>query len=301
MAKKRRTDRPISRILLRLAKHSASSNSQQQRLEKNALGLFRLNKWVAHVVSYFRLQLRHRARQKLTLKRVRPRRLQSGEQFSRVAIALGYGMRKKHFALPSRAIQTSGGGPVTLRMVQAGPDQAVMEMGVDYSKAEPPDRSYYADFCDVQKARLGYSLVFGKLIPGTSKLRTKIEVNFPAEMFFQQLWRVATSEGFYGTVRKIVGATKLAALDKVSDTDKVQSFRSNNAYMGVWGEEAMIDFFYISPRDIHFFRIKKADDATLEPVVRVVMETVLLDEFLEKCRPFAEDRSRLEIPVAEVR
>lgn len=173
-----------------------------------------------------------------------------------------------------------------LRIVEAGPGHAVMEMGIDYSRADVPERAYYADYCDVQKARVGYSLLFGKLIPGTSKLRTKVEVSFPEDMFRRQLW--GTSRDFHETVRTAAEKTKLPPVENVEDTDKVQTFRSNNVFMGMWDGESLADFYYISPRDIHFLRIKKKAEVSLEPVVRIVMATALLYEFLEKCRPYAE-------------
>jgi hypothetical protein len=160
-------------------------------------------------------------------------------------------------------------------------------MQVDYSRAEVPERSYYADYCHVQKARVGFSLVFGKLVPESKRLRTKIEIAFPEEIFTLHLWN--NSRSFHETVRRLTGQP-LPELDKVEDTEKVQTFRSNNVFMGVWGQDAVADFYYISPRDIHMLRTKNAD-VNLEPVVRVAMETALMLEFLEKCRPFV-DRAR---------
>lgn len=183
-------------------------------------------------------------------------------------------------------MQGSGHGPVTLRLFQADAEHSVLEMGIDYGKAEVPERSYYADYCEVREARLGYSLVFAKLIPGSRRLRTKVEVAFPAEMFRLQLW--GGSREFHKTVQRLAGSAELPRVTNVEDTDKVQSFRSNNAFMGVWGEEALIDFYYLSPRDMHFVRMRQKADAFLEPVVRIVMGTGLMLEFLEACRPFAE-------------
>ena len=52
-----------------------------------------------------------------------------------------------------------------------------------------------------------------------------------------------------------------------------------------------MDFYYISPRDVHFLKLKQISAATLEPVVRVVMDTALVYEFLEKCRSFIQERT----------
>jgi hypothetical protein len=70
----------------------------------------------------------------------------------------------------------------------------------------------------------------------------------------------------------------------VEDTDKVQTFRANNVFMGAFGEESVMDFYYLSPRDMHqATQGKKEGNFTLEPVIRVAMGTVLIFEFLEKC------------------
>jgi len=197
-------------------------------------------------------------------------------------------MSRKHLPIPARAAQHLTSGPIALRVVESTPDHVVMEMGVDYTKVTPPERSYYADYCDVRRARLGYSLFFGKLIAGTDALRTKIEVAFPEDMFIQQLW--GTSREFHKALRAVAEKVSLPPTGQVTDTDKVQTFRSNNAFMGMWGEEALIDFYYLSPRDLHFLRMGHPGDVGLEGIVRVVLGTPLLFEFLEKCRPFVEGK-----------
>lgn len=206
-------------------------------------------------------------------------------------------MSKRRMPLPSQALAISGKGPVAVRVVQAGPEptQALVEITVDYRNAETPNRAYFADYCDVQKGRFGYSLVFGKLIPGSSVLRTKIEITYPQEMFLRQLW--ATSRELHKTVRDLPLRENPTPVDSVQDTDKVQTFRSNNVFMGVWGEDSVLDFYYLSPKDMHEARTRQRADVSLEPVIRVVMDTALLYEFLEKCRPFAEEHSRPEAAV----
>jgi hypothetical protein len=170
---------------------------------------------------------------------------------------------------------------VRFRVLDVKGDMAQVEVGVDYSKAEIPSRAYYADFCDVVKDRLGYTLMFGKLIPGTTALRTKIEIAFPEEMFVRHLW--ASSRKFHLTVEKLAQSAKLVPLGKVQDTDKVQTFGSNNVLMAAWSQESVMDFYYVSPRDLQGMMTKTANTAYVEPVVRVVMGTALIYEFLEKC------------------
>jgi hypothetical protein len=202
-------------------------------------------------------------------------------------------MSKKH-QIGSHALQVARDGPVNVQVVQTGPNQFICQIAVDYRHAPIPDRAYYADYCDIQRARSGFGLFFGKLITGTSKLRTKIEIDFSEEMFNKQLW--ATSREFHKTVQSAVETMHFAPMNEVEDTDKVQTFRSNNVCMVAMGEEAVMDFYYLSPRDVQ----QQGGSPGLEPVVRVVMPTPLILEFLEKCRQFVESRPEVEVSESEV-
>jgi hypothetical protein len=187
----------------------------------------------------------------------------------------------------TREIEISGRGPVHLRAKRLDDGVMAIEMGVDYEKAQVPERFYYADMCDVVRDRVGLSLQFGKLIPGTSQLRTKIEIGFPEDQFVRQLW--GSSREFHETIRRIAKGMLPPEIDKPGVTDKVQTFRSNNVFMAVIGHEAVMDFYYISPGDIHYVQAKKKHEVQLEPVVRITLGTSVLYEFLEKCRPYAEE------------
>ena len=207
-------------------------------------------------------------------------------------------MPRRHMPSPSQAIVTTARGPVSVRVVQAGPDpsHALVEIAVDYRNAEIPGRAYFADHCEVLKGRFGYTLLFGKLVPGRKALRTQIEITFPQEMFVRQLW--ATSRELHKVVKQLPHKEAPDFSGSVEGTEKVQTFRSNNVFMGVWGEDSVLDFYYLSPKDMHDLRNKQSSNVSLEPVVRVVMDTGLLDEFLEQCRPFAEAGSQPEPMIA---
>ena len=208
-------------------------------------------------------------------------------------------MSKRNNIGSARTLQASGGSALKVRFLQTDEHQAVCEFMVDYRQAAVPERFYSADYCDVQRARSGFGLLFGKLIIGTSKLRTKIEIDFPQDMFVRQLW--ASSKDFYKTVQTIADKMHLPPVTDLEETDKVQTFRANNVFMGVWGEEGVIDFYYISPRDMHFAQFQQRGDAGLEPVIRVLMSAALLFEFLEKCRHQIESFPEIQVSPMEVR
>lgn len=182
-------------------------------------------------------------------------------------------------------LEVSSTGPVRLRIVPVDATTALMEIGVNYAQAPVPLLNYDADYCDVVQGRTAITLIFGKLKAGSNQLRTKIEIAFSEEHFFRQLW--GSTRELHDAIEKL---SRRFAPNPVSavETDKVQCLRANNVFMAVLGGEAVLDFYYISPGDIHLVRQKHKKEISLDPVVRVVVSTPVLLEFLDKCRPFAD-------------
>jgi hypothetical protein len=192
---------------------------------------------------------------------------------------------ERKFVATGRPLAAQPKGPVRLRFVEKG-DSAFVEIGVDYERAEVPDRRYYADYCDVIEARSGVSLVFGRLVPGGSALRTKVEISFPESMFVRQFWR--SSRQFQEGLEQEFKGKHLPPVKELQDTDKVQAFRANNVFMARMSDDAIMDFYYIAPPDIHFVQSGRRSDVYLEPIIRIAMPTALTLELLEKCKPHAE-------------
>ncbi len=171
-------------------------------------------------------------------------------------------------------------------MTQVSPDTAAVEMSVDYRLAPIPDRAYYADYSNVQQSRFGLTLSFGKLASDQRALRTKIEVVFPETMFQKQL--LGSTAGLRRTLEQLLGDKKLPKIPGLNEeTEKTQTFRSNNVFMAIWGEEGVLDFYYISPRDYFLSHAEQGAEVGLEPVVRVVLDAALMKEFLDTCQLFA--------------
>jgi hypothetical protein len=162
----------------------------------------------------------------------------------------------------------------------------MMEIGVDYAQAPAPHLNYDADYCDVVQGRTGVAFVFGKLKAGSGQLRTKIEITFSEEHFFRQFW--GTSRELHRYLEQSIKRLPLSPVLAFADTDKVQCLRANNAFVAILGEEAVLDFYYISPGDVHLVRQKQKKEIALDSVVRVVVDSAVLLELLAKCEPFAE-------------
>lgn len=192
---------------------------------------------------------------------------------------------ERKFMSPGRSIAAQPKGPVRLHFVESG-DQTLLELGVDYEKAEVPDRRYYADYCKVVESRSAITLIFGRLDPSNSVLRTKVEISFPETLFLNQLWQ--SSREAHESLEKHLAAKRIAPLQEPQETDKVQGFRANNVFMASISDDAILDFYYIAPPDIHFVRTGKRSDVYLEPIIRIALGTPLMLEFLDQCRPHAE-------------
>jgi hypothetical protein len=183
-------------------------------------------------------------------------------------------------------LEVSGRGPVRLRLVRAEASMVTVEIGIDYAKAPVPHLHYEADYCDVVAARAGIALTFGKLRPTSDILRNKVEVSFSPEFFVKNVW--GTTRQLHETTRRMVAGKELTDLGRLPEPEKVQCFRANNVFMAVLPSEAVLDFYYISPGDVQFAQLRKKQEIELEPVVRVLVSTPLLLEFLDKCKPVAE-------------
>jgi hypothetical protein len=179
-----------------------------------------------------------------------------------------------------------GQGAVRMRVTRTGPKENTIELKVEYDKAEVPARAYYADYCEVIKGRSGVSLLFGKLKPGTSVLRNKVEIVFPEELFVRQLWK--NSRDLHEKMREEFNRRPLEPILDLTDTDTVQAFRANNVMMIGARDEALMDFYYIAPTEVHYAYLKKKAEITLDPVIRIVLSGSLVFELLEKCAKIVE-------------
>jgi len=185
-----------------------------------------------------------------------------------------------------------GSGPVRYRTIgQPEASATAVRLAIDYNEAPVPEHFYVADYAYVANLETDVLLVFGKRERSEApqdKLRSKVEVFFPVLFFVTQLWK--SSRDFHLTLRKSVEdqhySTPVAPSSDVA-AEKVQTLYSNNALIVQSSGEAMIDFFYISPRDL-YLRTRKNQEIKLEGVVRIVLAAPLLLSLLDACVPIVE-------------
>ena len=184
---------------------------------------------------------------------------------------------QQRFTAAPTALEKAHSGPIRMRIRELKEGQGLIELALDYWKAEVPSRAYFADYATVLEGRADVTLLFGRLVPGTEKLRTQVEISFSRDSFVAQLWK--SSRGLHENLRKTTDR-QLAQLKNVVYSDVVHTSRANNVFMAILGEEALLDFYYIAPSDIHFVRLGHRSQVNLEPVIRISLPSPLLLEFL---------------------
>jgi hypothetical protein len=181
-----------------------------------------------------------------------------------------------------------GSGPVSYRVIGQPEAPAGVILAVDYTEAPVPEHFYVADYVYAANLDSDVLLVFGKGERSEApqeKLRSKVEVFFPALSFVTQFWK--SCRDFHGQLRKVVEDQHYRPHDVPSSdayAEKVQTLHSNNALIVLSGGEAMIDFFYISPRDL-FLKTRKNQEVRLEALVRILLAPPLLLSLLDACTP----------------
>jgi hypothetical protein len=196
-------------------------------------------------------------------------------------------MMGKQMAISAKALRANADrGPVFMKLEQVGTDQARVFMSLDFSRASVPELSYFADYCDVHRKRSWVDLVFGKLADSGTELRTKVEVAFPTSFFNRQLW--ASSAGPRDTAQKFVGENAVVFPKIPESREKIQTFRANSVFLAMQSEEAVLDFYYLSAKEVFMLRAHPERDAILQPVIRICTDTYLMDAFFKMCAPLVD-------------
>jgi hypothetical protein len=188
----------------------------------------------------------------------------------------------------ARTDQWISSGAVRYRLMGSSQNPVGIELGVDYAKAPVPEHFYVADYLFVEEDQSQIMLTFGKLDrPATDKLRSKVEIYFNPLMFVKQLW--ATSREFHQMLKKYIEDRGLRppTWERLFEAPKAQTFQSNQVLMLLTEGESLLDFFYISPKDM-YYKPRMAEKLDIEPLVRIILTPELIASFLDSCKPLAE-------------
>lgn len=188
-------------------------------------------------------------------------------------------------------VQVGSSGPVTAVFRQAADGGTEVQISFDYSKADKPEFSYVADHCSVSLGDSGYIIAFGKMTSDQCSLRTRMEISFPEGMFQKQL--INSTRDFMSRMPKGVSIRDVTQRT-FPDPDKLQTLRSNNVMVGAWGDEAVADFYFLSPSEFAIAGRALPTDIRLAPVVRVTLSIGLLRDFLTKCHQFDNHTPNVE-------
>lgn len=175
-----------------------------------------------------------------------------------------------------------GNGPVQYRIDGPVETPASISMRVDYADAPVPRDYYVADYFYVENADPNVLMVFGKM-EGQDKLRTKLEIFFPSVYFVKQLWK--SSRVFHQTLRDYVAQFNYqpgVSGQRGLVAEKAQTLHSNNVFMVISGGDSMMDFYYISPREM-YYRPRRKQAIDLEPLARVIISPPLFLGLLNEC------------------
>lgn len=129
------------------------------------------------------------------------------------------------------------------------------------------------------------------------KFADRIDVAMPMAALFGTFW--SSSLPIQDTVDKYLQTAQIEAvappdLDAEPEA-QVQMFFGNVIFAAVGEGESSFDFYHLSPREVHLAKTQKKD-MRIQPVVRVIMSSVLTKHFFETLRPHAEHAQQNRVP-----
>jgi hypothetical protein len=179
-------------------------------------------------------------------------------------------------------------GAVRYRLLGSTGKPTGVEFGLDYAKAPVPAHFYFADYLSVDEDSSQVMFTFGKLDkPATNKLRSKVEIYFNPVMFVKQFW--ASTREVHKSIQEYANKHGLSAIAKsqLLEAPKVQTFQSNNVAILLSIGECLLDFYYVSPKDL-FYRTPQGEKVDAEALVRIILSVELVLSLLDQSRPIAE-------------
>jgi hypothetical protein len=182
--------------------------------------------------------------------------------------------------------QWNTGGVVHYRPLPSANNLGI-EIGIDYAKAPVPTHFYLADYLSIEEDSSQVMFTFGKKDKPAEELRSKVEVYFNPVMFIRQYW--ASTRDIHKKMEKYVIDHGLSRIEKseLLPAPKVQTFQANQVLMLMTEGECLLDFFYLSPKDI-VYKPQKGEKLDVEALVRIILSPNLVLSLLDLSQPIAE-------------
>jgi len=184
--------------------------------------------------------------------------------------------RKNKIALETKSPQGQSAVQIDIR-----PD-STMQMKFDFSRLPEPALYYYAD-CLAMRVDSDNQMViltFGRSEGERTKFMDHVEVVMPTDRLLGDFWKSATD--INAAVDQILQARRWSAFPRQMEPppDATQTFYANVLFMVVGMGESSLDFYHLSPRQIHFAKTGLLKEIQVVPVLRVVISTALSKRFL---------------------
>jgi hypothetical protein len=169
-------------------------------------------------------------------------------------------------------------------------EEGPIEIKIDFGFVPTPASYYYADslLLNLDQDLCMSVLSFGRRDASTNKFADRIDVAIPTKSLFGPFW--VSSREVEKNVDKVL-ETSGVSVPKPKPISSPESLAptvfANTIFAAVGETESTLDFYHLSPREIHLAKTQKKD-IQLQPIIRVIVSTVLTKIFFDTLRPYAE-------------
>lgn len=179
-----------------------------------------------------------------------------------------------------------GRGPVRYKFLQ-GPG-GPLQVGIDFSLAQPPGAYFYADCVSLKRDRdLAMAVLsFGRFDLNAGRFSERLDIVMPDGGLFFQFWNSSRDvEKTVDEQLKVLGLPSASRTITSKSLARATLF-ANCIFVSTGGGESCLDFYYMPIRDIHLAKAARRD-ISLEAIIRVLTSPAVLKSLFDLCRPYA--------------
>lgn len=131
------------------------------------------------------------------------------------------------------------------------------------------------------------TLIFGRVPERERGRGDRLDIVLPEVVLFGMFWNA--SRPIEETIDKQLAQMRKKSIARPvpPTTSRRGTLYANNVHLSTAGGDSCLDFYYLSPRDLHFARTQ-GSDISLHAIIRVTLSPVLVKCILDACRPYAE-------------